>query len=54
MEIVFTKNGLALEAHYLKALSGDRKLFYIQDRLMITDKDNKELNSSDIINYISY
>jgi hypothetical protein len=44
---VFTKNGLDLQAVLIKIYPNGKKLFFLQDRLMVTDSQNKELESKD-------
>jgi hypothetical protein len=45
---------LTLNARFIRDLPNGNKLFYCQDRLCITDNNNNEIKSSDVINYISY
>jgi hypothetical protein len=52
MEIVKTLNGLELEMQLIKTYTSG-KLFFSQERLCITDLNNVEINSLDIINYVS-
>jgi hypothetical protein len=49
-EIVKTKNGLELSMELLTTDS-ERKLFIDQERFYITNLDNEELESIDVIDY---
>jgi hypothetical protein len=44
---VFTKNGLNLNAVHIKTYPNGNKLFFLQDRLMVTDSQNREVESKD-------
>lgn len=45
------KNGLVLYAQFIKSY-GIRKLFLCQDRLVLTDLEDNEINSMDIIDFV--
>jgi hypothetical protein len=44
---VFTKNGLDLQAVLIKIYPNGKKLFFLQDRILVTDSQNRELESKD-------
>ena len=50
METVFTKNDLSLSAFLIETYPNG-KLFFLQDRLLITDLSNNEVDSMDVINF---
>ena len=47
-QTVLLQNGLALEAELIKEYSDNVKVFYLQDRILIT-KYNKESSSIDLL-----
>lgn len=51
---VHCKNGLALEAKLIQIYRvHGKKLFFLQERIMLTDLDNNEIDSIDLIDFIS-
>lgn len=53
-EIVYSLNGLALVAIFLRDIKSlNAKLFYAQDRLMMTDDMNHEIKSLDVVRFIN-
>lgn len=48
-EKIFTLNGLAVDAILLENCFNMRKIFYCQGRLCLTDEENYELKSVDIL-----
>lgn len=51
METILTKNGLKLSAIFIKEYPNG-KLFFCQERIVITNLDNNELSSIDIIDIV--
>lgn len=50
-EQIYTLNGLILRASLIKIYERG-KLFFLQDRLLVTDHNNNEINSLDIISLV--
>ena len=50
-QTVLTKNKLALEAKLIQVYPNG-KLFFLQDRIIVTDKNNLEIDNIDIIHLI--
>ena len=44
---VFTRNGLVLQAQFLASYPNGNKLYFLQDRLCLTDSRNREIQSRD-------
>ena len=52
MELIKTLTGLEVEAKLVKTYSKG-KLFFAQERLCLTDLDNNELISLDLLDYLT-
>jgi len=50
-QIVHTRSGINIESHFLKEYNG-YKLFFCQDRLVLTSPLNGEIDRMDILNWI--
>lgn len=51
---VHCKNGLVLEAKLIQIYyAHGKKLFFLQERIMLTDLDNNEIDSLDLIEFIN-
>lgn len=59
-EDIHTKNGLTVRARFIKiyrkngkAYGEERRLWFAQDRIVITDDENQELGSMDMLDYVA-